>query len=140
MSRALIWLHEETLRLNHPVFSAAPKDSKAVFIWDDAYLRKLDYSLKRLVFIYETLCEMQLEILSGDIVNVIKEIAPSCLYIPATNKPHILSIIEDLKSAAKIELVADENFVSISKPVEFSRFFKYWKSAQKSAFSLNGRS
>jgi hypothetical protein len=138
MNQPLIWLHEEALRSTHPVFTAAPKGTKAIFIWDDEYLRQLDYSLKRLVFIYETLCELPIDILRGDTVSIIKEIAPSLLYIPATNKPHIISIVGNLKSVAKVEMIQDENFAIITKSIDLKRFFPYWNAAQKTAFQKNG--
>lgn len=39
MTKSLIWLHEEALTANHPVFKAAPKDTSAIFVWDDNYLK-----------------------------------------------------------------------------------------------------
>ena len=138
MNQPLIWLHEEALRSTHPVFTAAPKGTKAIFIWDDEYLRQLDYSLKRLVFIYETLCDLPIDILRGDTVSIIKETAPSLLYIPETNKPHLISIVGNLKSVATIEMIQDETFVTMTKSSDLKRFFPYWNAAQKTAFEKNG--
>ncbi len=138
MNQPLIWLHEEALRTGHPVFTAAPDGTKAIFIWDDVYLRQLNYSLKRLVFIYETLCELPIDILRGDTVRIIKEIAPSILYIPETNKPHLISIVGNLRSVAKVEMIPDETFVTITKSSDLKRFFPFWNEAQKTAFQKNG--
>ena len=65
MNDSLIWLHEDALCASHPVFSAAPSVCEAVFVWDDAYLQHAHYSLKRLVFLYETLCELPVTIIRG---------------------------------------------------------------------------
>lgn len=138
MTKPLVWLHEEALRATHPVFNAAPDGTRAVFVWDDDYFRKLDYSLKRLVFIYETLCELPIDIIQGDTKSVIKEISPSRLYAPATNKPHVLAVMNDLKSIADLKVINDEDFVSIQTPADLKRFFKYWSTAEKTAFFKNG--
>ncbi|MBA4275005.1 MAG: hypothetical protein C0436_05060 [Alphaproteobacteria bacterium] len=138
MSTSLIWLHEESLRITHPVFEVAPLDTKAVFIWDDVYLTRANYSLKRLVFIYETLCELPLSIYHGDIVAVVQHLAPSTLYIPATNTPHIVATIDMLKQHADVQRVEDEAFTVIKKAADHRRFFQFWNKAEKTAFLHNG--
>ena len=138
MNQPLIWLHEEALRVTHPVFSAAPEGTRAIYIWDDQYLRQLDYSFKRLVFMYETLCELPVDILQGDTVSILKQIAPSILYVPSTTKPHIASTIDQLISVTKVEMIPDENFVTITIAGDLRRFFPYWSMAQKTAFQKNG--
>ena len=70
----LLYIHDKGLGDYHPIFSRMNANSKAVFIWDDAFFKRRCYSLKRLVFIYETLCSMPIEIYYGDTKNIIKEI------------------------------------------------------------------
>ena len=138
MNLPLILLHEEALRMTRPVFSAAPNGTKTVFIWDDSYFRQMNYSLKRLVFIYETLCEMPMDILRGEPLNVIKELAPSCVYIPSSNNPLVCSMMRELKRVAQVEVVEESPFVKIKKPTDFMRFFQYWKKAERTALMKNG--
>lgn len=138
MTQPLIWIHEEALRLTHPVFNAVPSGTRAVFIWDDDYFKTLNYSLKRLIFIYETLCELPVDILRGNAVSVIKELTPSRLYAPSTSKPHITSVIDQLKTITEVEIIPDEVFVQIPETTDFKRFFKYWSSAEKTALLKNG--
>jgi hypothetical protein len=138
MNQPLIWLHEEALRTAHPVFNAAPQGTRAIFVWDDDYLQKLGYSLKRLVFVYETLCELPVDIIRGDTVSVIKELGPSQLYIPESHKPHISSIINSLKLITTVESIKDEEFIKIPDTTDFKRFFKYWSLAEKTASLRNG--
>ena len=139
MNLPLILLHEEALRMTHPVFSSAPDGTKAVFIWDHSYFRQMNYSLKRLVFIYETLCEMPIDILRGEPVNVVKELAPSCVYFPSSNNPLICSKMRELKRVTQVEVVEDSPFVKIKKSTDFMRFFQYWKKAERTALMKNGR-
>ncbi len=138
MNTPLIWLHEEALRITHPVLKAAPADTKAIFVWDDEYFRRANYSLKRLIFIYETLCELPIDIIQGGTVDVIQEINPAKLYVPATNNALIISIIDNLTPILPTQIVADEPFVVIKKPTDNRRFFQYWNKAEKTAFEHNG--
>lgn len=138
MTNSLVWLHEESLRANHKVFEVAPKGSKAVFVWDDNYFREANYSLKRLVFIYETLCELPVDIIRGETVCSLSELMPSSIYVPASSNPRITTLIERLKSATTVNVVNDDPFVQIDESLDFKRFFKYWNLAEKTAFLKNG--
>lgn len=138
MTGPLIWLHEEALRITHPVFKTAPIGTKAVFVWDDNYFKSGGYTLKRLIFIYETLCELPIDIIHGHTKDVIQKLAPSTLYIPASNNPLLINIIASLEVTLPIKIVEVEPFVIIKKPSEFHRFFQYWKKAEKTAFLHNG--
>ena len=138
MNASLVWLHEEALRMTHPVFKIAPERTKAISVWDDAYFRQANYSLKRLIFIYETLCELPVDIIHGNTLDVIRELAPPALYIPATNNPLIVNIIASIEATVPVKVVEDEDFVVIKKPSEFDRFFQYWNKAKKTAFLHNG--
>lgn len=48
MSESLILLHQEALRKTHPVFDAAPAETKAIYVWDDAFFREANYGLSGL--------------------------------------------------------------------------------------------
>jgi hypothetical protein len=138
MSMPLIWLHEEALRASHPVFKAAPADTRAVYVWDDGYFRQANYSLKRLIFIYEALCGLPINIAHGNTLDVLRQFSPSVLYIPATNNPMITEIMCRLNGITALAVIEDEPFTVISPPRDLRRFFHYWKKAEKSAFLHNG--
>jgi hypothetical protein len=136
---SIIWLHDQSLRLSHPVFDLATNDVKPLFIWDNKYFQESDYSLKRLVFIYETLCELNIDIIFGNTLDVLLDLAPQKLYIPFAFNPFIDNIISKLPTESKIYIVPDEPFVIIPDNFKFARFFQYWNKAKKSAFILNGQ-
>lgn len=138
MSHPVIWLHEDALRASHPVFAAAPAGARVIHVWDDAYLQKADYSFKRLVFLYETLCELPLEILPGATLDILRACDASAIYTPASLNPAIQHIITNLSAEREVVIVADEPFVSIAKPTDATRFFRYWGKAEKTAFLHNG--
>ena len=56
----------------------------------------------------------------------------------AVNTVNAFSIVGNLKSVAKVEMIQDENFALITKSIDLKRFFPYWNAAQKTAFQKNG--
>jgi hypothetical protein len=139
MSEALILLHEKALRLSHPVFKVAPKDTQAIFIWDDDYFRKVNYSLKRLVFLYETLCELPIQLFRGATVEVVRTLQPSGLFIPETNHPIIQSLIAELQTFVPVVIVPEEAFVELEQDLDPRRFFQYWGKIKNRTSQKNGK-
>jgi hypothetical protein len=138
MPQPLILLHEESLRITHPVFDITPEGTRVIYIWDDIYVRHTGYSLKRLIFIYETLCELEVDILRGDTQKILQQINPSIVYIPHTNNPLLLQQIDSIRERVSIEMVTDDTFVNLKKNIKFNRFFQYWRMAEKKAFLIHG--
>jgi hypothetical protein len=138
MTQALIWLHDEALRITHPVFASAPAETKAVFIWDDEYFRTANYSLKRLIFIYETLCELPLEIVRGNVLQAFSQLNPTELYVPTANQPLLRKYLAVIETKMMVHQVPDEAFATFKKSSDSKRFFQYWNKAEKTAFLHNG--
>ena len=124
MAKSIIWLHEDAMRISHPVFRAAPAGARVVYIWDDAYLRARRYSLKRLVFMYETLCAMPIEILRGDMATILTNLDVADIYVPSSTNPTIRKTIAALSVQKNTKVVADEPFACIATPRDFTRFFQ----------------
>ncbi len=135
MAESIVWLHEDALRITHPVIAAAPPGARLIHVWDDAYLQQVGYSFKRLLFLYETLCALPLEIVHGDTLQMLRSMGAANIYAPATPNPAFQAILQSLPHAT---VIADEPFVRIAKPRDFRRFFQYWGKAEKSAFLING--
>ena len=137
MNMQLLYIHDKGLGDYHPIFSRMNANSKAVFIWDDAFFKRRCYSLKRLVFIYETLCSMPIEIYYGDTKNIIKEISPEKILTPFTIDLPIMAIINEISEQFELEFVYPPSFVQIDENIDFIRFFKYWNKAKKTALRKN---
>lgn len=140
---ALIWLHEDALRADHPLFAATGADAPAYFIWDDAYMAAMGYGLKRRVFIYETLCELSVEICAGDSQATLKALAARHgadeIISGKTPNPRLKDIMSELRAQLKVSTIADTAFVQMDAMPELKRFFKYWNKAKKKAFLFDGR-
>ncbi len=138
MTQSIIWLHDEALRLTHPVFSAAPVGAKAIFIWDDAYLKSTGFSLKRLIFIYETLATLSVDIIHGDTLATLRLLKTSALYVPYSHNSFIQELVSELSAEMEVHIIEDEPFVALSKEKQFTRFFQFWKHIEQLAFLNNG--
>jgi hypothetical protein len=137
MRESIIWLHDYALSINHPVFTIAPDNSRILYIWDNEYLKAENYSLKRLVFIYETLCSLPIEIFHGDTRSLLRQLDIATIYIPATPNILLQKIISDLAKTKNVIVVPEEPFVVLKNNKEFTRFFSYWSQAKSSAFTPN---
>lgn len=132
---ALIWVHEDTLRDNHPVRAEAGENARAVFVWDAAYFRAQGYTAKRLVFIVECLADMSAEVFQGDTRTILAELAQgAAIYTSATPNPAFRDIID----ALNITAINETPLARLDAHADLGRFFRYWKKAGKSVMSHNG--
>jgi hypothetical protein len=139
MTKQIIWLHDKALSQNHPVFNNINESTKAIYIWDEEFFKKRSYSFKRLVFIYETLCQLQIEIIKGDTIEVLKSFNPEKIIIPFTVDTQIKNLVEQLSEVFLVEIVEEKPFVNIGSGYKFNRFFKYWNKAKDTAFWINAK-
>ena len=134
MSTRVFWMHEDAMSLSHPVFEDFIDGDVVCFVWDAQYLKDMDYSFQRLVFIYETLCEMGVEIIRGPIVDAVAERArlaeASVVHVPATLNPALQAKIDALRRQVHVEEAADTPFVDFDRPPKLRRFYGYWKKAR----------
>jgi hypothetical protein len=91
-----------------------------------------------LVFIYESLCQLPIDIILGDTITILMDLAIKELYIPAGYHPFINKVINKLPKEIKLYIIPDKDFVIINEKLQFERFFNYWNQAKKSAFMING--
>ena len=145
----LIVLHEDALRLSHPIFNNETKSlsahnnwEKPVFIWDTDYFSDAGHSFKRLVFIYETLSALPVDIYHGKmddvIVQLIQEKNLTNLFIPKTPNPQLRQFINFARTMVSTHVIDDEAFVSLDRTPDLGRFFRYWNKAKKHAMRHGG--
>ena len=128
MTPPVVWRHENAL-------GSLPRNTPdpviAVHIWDDAYYQARGYSLKRLVFIYETLCDASIPIIRGPIVPTFASLNAPSILIPFTPDTHLRSITNTLVCAHNATVIHPHPFVTIPMDQPFKRFFHYWTVAKK---------
>jgi hypothetical protein len=139
MSSDLVWLHEDALRRSHPCVAAAGKHATCVHLWDDAYLQAANYSLKRLVFLYETAIEAGVDMLHGDSYHTLLRHPTAHVWIPYSPNPFIRTVAEQLQTHKRVTIVDDDTFVHLRPGPAHMRFFAYWRQAEKTALLRDGR-
>lgn len=141
VSRAMVWVHEDALRQDHPVFAAAGRDAECVFVWDDAYFQSQNYSLKRLVFIYECLMDLNVTLYQGEASDVLSQISVDFrIYTARSHNPYIRDTLRALPHDVDIRVIEETPLTEIAANADMGRFFRYWNRARKSALSINGAS
>lgn len=138
----LIILHEDALRRTHPVFSGTVAQTPCVFIWDPDYFTANHCGLKRQVFIYETLCAMDADIYAGTFDDLfprlLAQYTPDRVLVPYSVNPALKQRHDAMATACDVTVVRDEAFINGEEISDLRRFFRYWNTAKKAAFSYNG--
>lgn len=139
-SPPIIWVHEDALGLDQPVFEQAGEGAARIFIWDEAYFKGQGYSLKRLVFIYECLLDIpKLILYKGDTRTVLAQLTRGRkLFVAATPNPELQHIVKVVSEYCDATLISALPFSAISDNADMGRFFRYWNGARKSALSIDG--
>jgi hypothetical protein len=141
MAKPLIWVHGDFLSPNAPTFEQYP-DARAVFVFDDELLVFYDISLKRLLFLYESLLELpNLEIRRGDVAEelaaAVQEHGADGIVTVYTVAPRFRDILGKLRKEKKlgVEVLDPEPFADLdeetSAKLDLRRFSRYWQVASK---------
>ena len=134
MSGHLYWVHEDALNLHHPALRCRTDTDPTCFIWDDTHLQAMGYSFQRLVFVYETLAEMNIAVLRGRTIETLvahaHRVGADIVRVPDSPNPAIQSMVRELREHIHVEVLDAEPFVALDRPPNLRRFFSYWKSAR----------
>jgi hypothetical protein len=137
MSR-VFWLHDGCL--------ARPMDlqpgERWLYIWDAHYFEQQAWSLKRQVFIYETLCELAqqgCEVYGGATVDGLAEVLAEGdeLITYATQDPILQTWINRVCFALPtVRLLPLPGLLTVPQAPPLKRFFHYWKQVEKPLLGL----
>ena len=114
----ILWIHDDCLGPESRVF-AAYREAPAVYVFDEAWIERRQWALKRIGFVYECLLELQVEILSGDV---------------ATPDPHLQEQILRIGRQTPVDTLHAEPLVDLPGDVDLRRFSRYWKRAEAALF------
>ncbi|MCE2516637.1 MAG: hypothetical protein J4F41_02140 [Alphaproteobacteria bacterium] len=133
----LIWIHDECLRADHPVFTEGK--GEAVFIWDKDYMNSMSMGFKQKVFIYEALTDLPVTIYQGSTPALLLELAQGGgITTAASPNPYLRDIMTALRARLELTTVEDEVFAHLSGTPDLRRFFRYWNKAKSSAMQPHG--
>lgn len=137
-SARIFWIHHLGLRTAPPYESSA--GDAYIFVWDNQLFERLGYTLKRLVFIYETLCEMPVDIVQGNTLEILAMLEGDDITTWHSDAPDIQSVIGQLEAKnKKVHRLHENPFCSVDPQEEFRRFSKYWPKAEKTALMPDGK-
>ncbi|NDD65634.1 MAG: hypothetical protein EBZ36_16905 [Acidobacteria bacterium] len=143
----IVWIHGDSLDPNGPALRRCP-DAPRVFVFDDEVLERYRISLKRIVFIYECLLEIEgIEVRRG---GVAAELAVAAgehgarrIVTVESVTPRFARICHDLRERYRlaVEVLPLEPFISLARGeaerLDLKRFSRYWQPLKRRALSLN---
>ena len=123
----LFWMHSDNL-------CALPDTlvAEAAFIFDDEQIRQAGWGLKRIMFIYECLLELPVEIYRGPTVETLLALAgeqSAAIITVDSPDPWVREQFSRLREHAPVEVLPLPPFVKLREPVDLRRFSRYWKQA-----------
>ena len=148
MSEPLIWIHGDCLAPQSPVLRRWPT-ARRLFVFDDTILDRDRISFKRIVFLYESLLELDgIEIHRGSAVSVLIaaaiEAGTSRIATIESVDPDFQQTVRrlELEGPLKVEIVPAAPFVPLSRVEEdrldLKRFSRFWQNIRGRALSLSG--
>ncbi len=138
MNQALLWMHHYALCADQINDQSLASVSACIYVWDNQYFRHLNYSLNRLVFIYETLCELPVEIIQGDMISVLTARPESIIYVAETRDEVIQRAISVLQEEKQVIPFAERPFINAPHTKDCTRFSSYWRQVESIALTSDG--
>jgi len=138
MNQPILWVHGDGLSPQSPLFIHYPT-APAVWVWDEQLLATSQISLKRIVFMYECLLELPVEIRRGPVAMEILAFAQQHeadgLVTTLSPSPRFQAIIAEIQPVLPITILPVEPFLNYGGFLDLRRFSRYWKVAQHLVFS-----
>ena len=137
-TQPLIWVHDDALGAEQPIFRQYP-DAPAAYVFDDAVIDYRGYGIKRLGFISECLADLAVDTYRGDTVAALKALAADngtkTIAMMATPCPALKEIARELTETLTVKQIPNTPLVLLTEEPDLKRFSRYWRQAQKSAFN-----
>ena len=125
--KRLFWLHDESLS----VPAAAKRDDLLVFFWHSDYFSQQAWSLKRLVFIYETLCSLPVTIYAGEPTRLLqalkREHTFSDIMVQRPFDPLLTVQLNQVEQTHPLNLYNAPSMMDNSQIKPCKRFYAYWQ-------------
>ena len=135
--KTVVWVHGDTLNPEGPALSAY-KDAPAIWVWDEELLESYNITLKRLIFIYESLLELPVKIRRGDVASQVtafaKEHKATVIATTPSPSPRFDQIKQKLEQDFSVQVFPEAPFISPTKPLDLRSHAKYWWPTKSQAF------
>ncbi|MFZ4815776.1 MAG: FAD-binding domain-containing protein [Phototrophicaceae bacterium] len=138
MHKPLIWVHGDNLNPHNEALTQYP-NAPAVWVWDDELLERYRLSLKRVVFITESLLETRAELRRGDVATQLTQAAQAYeadgIVTMDSPSPRFRAIVRALEASYPVQILQAPQIVTPSSALDLRRFSRYWESVRDSALS-----
>ena len=128
----LVWVHHDAISREHPVFAEAGEGARAVFIFDAESYRRRGYTFKRLLFILECVEDAGFEVVEGEYLDALRDLAPTTIFAARTPDPDFKAVLTGARAFAEVRTVKERPFARLNAEPDLKRFFRYWNKAKKS--------
>lgn len=136
--KTIFWVHPFCLQLPETCETAG---TPALFIWDNDFFQSYGLSLKRLVFIYETLLEMPVTIIAGNTAAILAAHDADTIVTWAHHDDRLNILMRQIEDhGCQITRLPIPAFATLPEGRRFTRFFQYWNKAQKQLLCRHGHS
>lgn len=147
MSEPLIWIHGDCLDPRSPALRRWP-NARRIFVFDEAILDRYRVSFKRIVFLYESLLEIEgIEIHRGETVRVLLDAAAETgvarLVTTESVAPGFRRTVRrlEIEGPLPVEVIPPDPFLTLARGeddrLDLKRFSRYWQAVKGRALSLN---
>lgn len=135
--RTVVWVHGDCLSPYGPALAAFP-DAPAIWVWDDDLLDQWQLSLKRILFIYESLLELPVTIRRGnvaaEVVRFAREHGAGAVATAESPSPRFAAIREEISRTLPVQVLPAAPFLAYDGKLDLKRFGRYWKVAERYVF------
>lgn len=137
--QSVVWIHGDSLSSYNPAL-VAYAEAPAVFIWDEQLLEAWKISLKRIMFIYECLLELEVVIRRGDVVAGLvafaEEYGAKRIITAESASPRFARVCDSLHEAGyELEVLPIRPFADVDNAsLKLRSFSGYWRTAEGYAF------
>jgi len=135
-ANTVVWVHGDGLSPTNPALIAFP-DAPAIFVFDDMLLHAYQLSLKRIVFLYECLLELPVDIRRGDVFDHLiafaRENDATRLVTTLSPAPRFRQLVEQLSVEIVVTVLDVPSLVDYDGQPDLRRFSRYWRDVQHAA-------
>ena len=135
MNQPLVWIHGDDLSPYNRALKSYP-EAPALFVFDDPLISHYQLSFKRILFLYECLLELPVEIRKGlvseEIIGFARENRSESVVTTRSVSPRFAQIVKKLELEIGPVTILEPPGLAEELEYDLRRFSKYWKKAESS--------
>lgn len=139
LKNPIIWVHGDNLHQQSRAFGLYPT-APSLFVFDQPTLKLYDLSLKRVVFLYESLLELPVEIHLGQTVAEVlafaKEHQADGIVTMMSESVGFHRRVQQLRAHLPVQVLSDRAIVDDEQAYDLRRFMRFWNQVRETALNL----